>query len=115
MTVSHSGYVGRPLVPHGVTTTQALRKVVIDHTLSLGGGELIGFTFLTISHLEPGIEIIPSVRLQIWEKLPQTQHHIQSFKLVLEERVELTSQNLGQNVTVSNVKVIFFKFIGYLR
>ena len=100
--MSQGAYVGRPLEPHGIVPLEGYHKVVIDHTLSLGGGELIGFTFLTISHLEPGTEIIPSVRLQIWEKLPQTQHHIQSFKLVLEERVELNSQNLGQNVTVSN-------------
>ena len=99
--MSQGAYVGRPLVPHGIVPLEGYHRVVIDHTLSLGEGELIGFTFLTISHLEPGIEIIPSVRLQIWEKLP-SQGILQKFTLVLEERAELNSQNLGQNVTVSN-------------
>ena len=102
--MSQDAYVGRPLVPHSATPAEGFHRVVIDHTLSLGGGELIGFTFLTISHLEPGIEIIPSVRLQIWEKLP-SEGFIQKYKLVLEERAELNSQNLGQNVTVSNENI----------
>ena len=99
--MNQGAYVGRPLVPHGSVPLEIYHRVVIDHKLSLGEGELIGFTFLTISHLEPGIEIIPSVRLQIWEKLP-SEGFIQKYKLVLEERAELNSQNLGQNVMVSN-------------
>ena len=107
VTVGYSAYVGRPLVPHSRIASDGVHNIVLDSTLSLGEGKLIGFTFLSASaHEVPdGIEIIPAVRLQIWEELPP-QGFIQKLKLVLEERVELNFKLLGQNITVSTIHSI---------
>ena len=71
---------------------------MIDPHIKLGNGTLIGFSFLTVK-IKPGYRI-PGIRLQIWEKIP-TNPFIKKYKLIMEERVQLT-ENYVQNVTVGH-------------